>query len=63
MTRSDIFQMHELDALLGDFKDDFDVDGIIQEATEVDPSDGNRYWTASGDKLAEIIERHELEGR
>lgn len=48
------FEQCELDALLGDFKDDFDVDAIIEEATRV-CDDGNRYWTAEGEELNEII--------
>lgn len=54
----DLFQQYELDALLGEFKGDFDVDGIIADATEV-RADGNRYWVAKGDELSAIIERHE----
>lgn len=49
------FQQYELDALLGDFKDDFDVDAIIHEATRP-CSDGNRYWVVEGDELSGIIE-------
>jgi len=48
------FEQYELDALLGDFKDDFDVDAIIEIATKV-CADGNRYWVVEGDELTEII--------
>lgn len=53
-----LFQMYELDALLGDYKDDFDVDGIIADATEV-RENGNRYWIVFGDELNKVIEQHE----
>ena len=59
--KDNLFQMHELDALLGDFKDDFDVEGIIQEATEV-REDGNRYWTVFEEDLNEILARHDKFG-
>lgn len=52
------FEQYELDAYLGDFADDFDVDAILDEATEVDPRTGNRYWKESID-LAEICRRHD----
>ena len=53
-----IFQQYELDAYLGDFADDFDVDAIIEEVTEVDRN-GNRFWKEDID-LAEICQRHDL---
>ncbi len=53
-----IFQQYELDAYLGDFAGDFDVEAILDEATEVD-ADGNRFWK-DGIDLAEICERHDL---
>ena len=53
-----IFQQYELDAYLGDFADDFDVDAILEEATEIGP-DGNRYWREDID-LAAICEQHDL---
>ena len=58
--KENLFQMSELEALLGDFKGDFDIEGIIRDATEVDPSDGNRYWTVSGDDLNEILARYDI---
>ena len=58
MPSRSIFHQYELDAYLGDFADDFDVDAIIDEATEVLP-DGNRYWV-DGIDLAEICARHDL---
>lgn len=42
-----------------DFIDDYDIDGIIEEATEIDYSNGNRYWLDDVD-LAEIAQRNEL---
>lgn len=52
------FEQYELDALLGDFKDDFDVEGIIAEATKP-CNDGNRYWVVEGDELNAIIKSYE----
>lgn len=56
--KKDLFQMYELECLLGDFKDDFDIEGIIEDATEID-EDGDRVWTVSDDDLNVILERHE----
>jgi len=52
------FQQYELDALLGDSADDFDVDAIIADATRA-CHDGNRYWVAEGDELNAIIAANE----
>lgn len=60
MAASNLFQQYELDAFLGDFADEFDVDGIIDEATEIDCKSGNRYWR-EGIDLSEIAQRHEIE--
>lgn len=57
--KTNLFQQYELDALLGECADDFDVDGIIEEATLVD-RDGDRIWTAFGDDLYRIIEEHDM---
>lgn len=56
--KENLFQMSELDALLGDYKQDFDVQDIIDEATEID-ADGDRVWTVFGDELSEVLERHD----
>lgn len=56
--KENLFQMYELEALLGDQKSDFDIDAIIAEATEVD-ADGDRVWTASDGDLYDIIARHD----
>ena len=56
--KKNLFQMYELEAYLGDFIEDFDVDAIINESTDVD-SDGDRVWTATGDDFIEIVKRHE----
>ena len=58
MTTNALFQRHELDALLGDFAGDYDVEGIIGGATKTDES-GNRVWTVFGDELSAIIESHD----
>lgn len=56
--KDNLFQMSELEALLGEYKDDFDIDGIIDDATRID-ADGDRVWTAFGDELNDILARHE----
>jgi DNA-binding transcriptional regulator YiaG len=60
--KENLFQPYELDALLGEYVDDFDVDGIIRDATEID-DDGDRIWTAFDEELTEILERHDLTAR
>lgn len=59
MSNGNVFQPYELDAFLGDHIGDYDIDGIIAEATELDYEDGNRYWKEEID-LNEICERHEF---
>lgn len=54
-----LFQKHELDAYLGGFDADFDVDAIVEEATEVDYRTGSRYWREDID-LAAICAAHDL---
>lgn len=50
-----LFDMNDLEALLGDFVDDYDLDAIVNEATKF-TFDGERYWIAEGDALNDIIE-------
>lgn len=57
--KKNLFQMYELEAYLGDFVDDYDIDGIIEDATEID-SDGDRIWTAFGEDFHAIVEAHDL---
>ena len=51
------FERYELDVFLGDFANDFDIDAIIDEATEIDGR-GNRVWRDNID-LNEICARHD----
>jgi len=53
------YQRYELEAFLGE-PDDYDVEAIEAEATAYDPKTGRTVWTAFGDDLAAIAERHEL---
>ena len=53
-----LFQEHELEAYLGEHIGDFDVEAIVDEATEIDYKTGNRYWK-DGIDLAEICAKHE----
>lgn len=59
-TTNNLFQQYELDAFLGEHKDSFDIEAIIDEATEIDYRTGDRYW-AEGIDLAEICAKHELD--
>jgi len=53
-----IYQRHELLAYLGD-PNAYDVEAIEAEATRY-TADGARVWSAFGEDLAAIAERHEL---
>jgi len=53
-----IYQRYELLAYLGE-PDAFDVEAIEAEATRF-TADGARVWSAFGEELAAIAERHEL---
>ena len=53
-----LFQRYELDAYLGESVDDFDVEAIIEDATEVDYRTGRRYWR-EGIDLAAICKTHD----
>lgn len=48
------YQRYELEAYLGDHIGAYDVEAIEAEATEAG------YWTASGEDLARICERHDI---
>lgn len=52
------FQQYELDALLGEHAGDFDVEGIVADATEVGP-DGNRYWAVGEDEMNDVLAANE----
>lgn len=55
------YQRYELEAFLGDYADDYDVDAIEAEATEYDPATGRTVWTPDAVRdLWSICERHEL---
>lgn len=53
-----IYQRYELLAYLGE-PEDYDVDAIEAEATRF-TADGARVWSAFGEDLAAIAERHQL---
>lgn len=59
MTDRKQFEMYELEAFIGEFINDYDVEAIIDEATEIDYRTGNRYWK-DGIDLAAMRERHDL---
>jgi hypothetical protein len=42
----------------GEFAEDFDLDAIFDEATEIDPRTGNRYWKDDVD-FEEVVARHQ----
>lgn len=53
------YQRSELEAYLGE-PQDYDVEAIEAEATAYDPETDSRVWTASGEDLARICERHQI---
>ena len=57
-----LYQEYELEALIGSENiEDFDVDAIRDELTEVDYQDGNRYWRdLDADEVNAIVASHEL---
>lgn len=59
MDNDRLFQRYELEAFLGDYVDDYDVDAIIEEVTAVNYKDGNRYWTVDANELVKAVKRHE----
>lgn len=58
MDNDRLFQRYELEAFLGDYVDDYDVDAIIEEVTAVNYKDGNRYWTVDANELVKAVLRH-----
>lgn len=59
------YQAHEIEALLGDYAGDYDIEALVDEITEVDYRTGNRYYTEEyrsldDDGLAQLLERHEI---
>lgn len=60
MTTKSNFEMYELEAFIGSENlDDFDIDAIVDEATEVDYRTGNRVWK-EGIDLSDICQRNAL---
>ena len=51
------FDYYELEAYLGEFACDYDIDAIIDDATVIDYETGNRFWKDDID-LASICEAH-----
>lgn len=57
--RPTLFEEYELEAYLGDFVEDYDVEGICQEVTII--RDGKRYWKQMQDSdFEQIIRKHEM---
>lgn len=52
------FRMEELEEYLGEYIDEYDVDGIVDEATTT-ASDGNTVWSVDVDEFERIVKRHE----
>lgn len=55
--RRRLYQPYELESYLGDYIDDYDLDAIVNDATEIDYLTNDRYWIDDID-LAEIVDRH-----
>lgn len=57
-----VFQLHVLEAYLGEYASHYDVDSIIAEATYCDYKRGVIYWVSDdSDFLGAICEKHELD--
>ena len=54
-----VYQEYELEAYLGDYTQDYDIDSIVDEATEIDYNTGTRYWK-EGIDLETICKHHEI---
>lgn len=54
-----VYQRYELEAYLGEFVDEYDVDAIEHEVTKYDPIRGCLVWTVFGDDLSDVCARHE----
>lgn len=50
-----LYQRYALEAYLGDFADEYDIDAIEDAVTVLDYSTGNRYWTMDDKELAEYV--------
>ena len=58
---SDIYQRYILEAYLGDFVDDFDIEAIEGEITEWDDIMSTWVWRDIDDEeFDEIIQKHDL---
>lgn len=55
------YQRHELEAYLGDYEGEYDLDMIELYATECDDR-GRRYWIVDEEELSEIVEACEVVG-
>ena len=55
----EIFEECNFIAYFGGYEDDFDLDAIRDEATEIDYRTGNRYWKDDID-FEEIVARHQI---
>lgn len=56
------FNIDELYDFLGEFVDDYDIQGILDDATECDPITGNRFWKVSAldpEDFQRIVDNHE----
>jgi len=56
------FNIDELLDFLGDYVEDYDVTGIIDDATDCDPITGNRFWrwgALDSEEFQRIVDKHE----
>lgn len=64
MTGSYEFIQTQILPILGDYVDDFDVDGIFDDVAEYHENDGwvwkEEYAVVDYDALAEVLRRHEI---
>lgn len=56
-----VYQRYELEAYLGEYVEDYDVNAIEHDATAYDPATGRTVWAVDAETLAVIAERHQLQ--
>lgn len=58
-TTTNLFTIDELLGFLGSYADEYDIDAIVDEVTEIDYRTGNRYWIELDEsELFNICEAH-----
>lgn len=61
ITAGTLFRTSDLDDMLDHRPDLYDVEGIIKNATFINPHTGSRYWNMDDDELDELVWFHKYE--